>query len=61
MKIKDINLFEEDLLKMMQEFWAIDNNDTCAKETLRFLNKYKIDDNDEYGLRYTIKNTINQS
>jgi hypothetical protein len=61
MKIKDIDLFEEDLINMMEEFWALDNNDECAKETIKFLNKYKIDEDNNYGLKRKMEFTINQN
>lgn len=47
----DLDLFEEDLIKMMEEFWAVDNNSECAVTTLEFIRKYKID-NDKYHNLY---------
>lgn len=56
MKIPNINLFEEELVKMMREFWAIDNNDECAKQTLDFMDKYEIFE--EEGIRNQLSKEI---
>ena len=37
---------KEDLIEMMREFWAVDNNATCYVRTLEFCLKYGISRNE---------------
>lgn len=37
MKNKTVEINKERLIEMMTENWAIDNNDVCKEETLKFL------------------------
>lgn len=37
---------KEDLLNMMENFWALKNNDDCETQTILFMEKYGFTDED---------------
>jgi len=39
---EELKINRDELIRMMSEYWAIDNNDTCAIATLIFMRKYGI-------------------
>lgn len=39
-----INVDKDELLMMMREFWVIDNNDNCLKETIIFCRRIGLSD-----------------